>query len=262
MTIACPPDIKKPQEKPQSSNLITIPRFSVTVDEQPKHDNRAILGNLKRQQEQITIASYAAGVWAIAGVGFFAPLVAVTVPPLTDLLGRLQTVSRQILLMERLIDAFEDEGIEIFPRLEPPGLPQIDFFLRFSDKKFIVIRVASQGDSVVSYNEKTESLQFRKRRGGLKTWKPDPLSILGFQQIWIKNERRDLLGSSRDSRKPVAKMLVLWGDTKLNNHNEHLYSTMAGYRALWIQRFGFTCITEENNVIDTIRAYLARERQR
>jgi hypothetical protein len=243
-----------------SSNLATQ-RFAI-VDIKPKHDNQAILEDLKQQQQKLTLACYAAGVWGIAGIGFFPPLVAVAVPPLTILLGKLQTISQQILLMARLIEAFEEEGIEIFPRLDPPGdLLQIDFFLRFPDKKFIVLRIGSQGDSKISYNEKTETLQIR-RHSGLKPWEPDPLSILGRQQIWIKEERRDLLGSSRGSRKPIAKILVLWGDTKLNDHNEHLYSTMAGYRALWIQKFGFTCITEEKDAIDTIRAYLARERQK
>jgi len=230
--------------------------------EKPKHDNRAILKDLERQRELLTIGAYAAGCGALAGVTFFTPLIPAFMPSLAILLGRLQTVSQQVLLMQRLIEAFEEEGIEIHPRLNPPDLKQIDFFLRFSDKKFILLKIGSQGDSTVSFNESTEKLQYRKKGGGLKNWEPDPLSVLNLQVLWIARERRDLKGgSSRDARRPVAKFLILWGATKLGDHNEHLYSTMAGYQALWIKKFGATCIVQEDQAIEAIKAYLAKDRE-
>jgi len=237
----------------------------VDVDEQQKqHNNRAILRDLERQRDLLTISCYAVGVGTLAGMGLvgFNPLVVAAMPPLSVLLGRLQTIGQQVSMMQRLIDAFEAEGIEIHPRLNPPGLRQIDFFLRFPDKKFVALMIASRGDSVISFNEKIETLQCRKKGGGLKNWEPDPLSILSLQILWIAKERRDLKGgSSKDARKPVAKMLVLWGDTKLGDHNEELYSTMAGgYRAVWIRKYGSVCIVQEDQVIDAMKAYLAEER--
>lgn len=247
----------------QSSSVITIKFPAAIVDTQPKHENHAILEDLKRWQQKLTLACYAAGVWGIAGIGFFAPLVAVAVPPLPFLLGKLQTISQQIVLMKRLIEAFEEEGIEIHPRLKPSGLKEIDFFLKFPDKRFIILMIESLGDSVVSYNEKLEALQYRRKGSGLKTLKPDLLSEVTRQQLWIGKERRDLKGgSSRDARRPVAKMIVFWGVTRLNDHNEHLYSTMAGYKALWIRKeFGTVCLVEEKEVIEAIQAYLAKERE-
>ena len=234
----------------------------VNVDEQQQqHNNRAILQDLERQRDLATIGCYAAGVGALMGIAVFSPLITAAMPPVSIMLGRLQTIGQQVSMMRRLIDAF-DEGIEIHPRLNPPGLRQIDFFLRFPDKKFLTLMIASQGDSVVSFNEKTEMLQYRRKGGGLKNWEPDPLSILSLQILWIAKERRDLKGgSSKDARKPVAKMLVLSGATKLGDHNEELYSTMAGgYRALWIRKYGTVCVVEEDQVIEAIIAYLAQDR--
>lgn len=231
-------------------------------EETQKHNNFAILQDLERQRDRLTLGCYAAGAGALVGVTVLTPLVAASMPPLAALLGKLQSISQQVLLMRRLIEAFEPEGIEIHPRIDTPDLKQIDFFLKFPDKKFIILKIGSQGNSVVSFNESTEKLQYRRKGGGLKNWEPDPLSVLNLQVIWIGKERRDLKGgSSRDARRPVAKMLVLWGATKLGDHNEHLYSTMAGYQALWVKKFGATCIVEEEQVIDVIKAYLATERE-
>lgn len=264
------------KERRNEGSLITMPKhICLPVPEQIKHDNRAILQELEQQSNLLTLGCYAAGVGALAGVAFFSPLVPASMPPVAMLLGKLQTISQQVMLMRRLIEAFEVEEIEIHPRLNPPDLQQIDFFLRFPDKKFVVLKIVSLGDSVVSFNKTTERLQYRsdnrwikelepnkKRARGLKNWEPDPLSVLNLQVLWIARERRDLKGgSSRDARRPVAKMLVLQGATKLGNKNEDLYSTMSGYRALWIKKFGSVCIVEEDQVIDAIKAYLTNERE-
>jgi hypothetical protein len=241
----------------------------MTISEYPclpvptKHDNCAILQDLERQRDLLTIGCYAAGVGALAGVAFFSPLVPASMPPLAIMLGKLQAISQQVMLMRRLIEAFEAEEIEIHPRLELPTFKQIDFFLKFPDKRFILIHIASMGNSIVSFNENTERLQFRKRGGGLKNWEPDPLLVIHSQQDWVRRNRRDLMGgSSKDARRPIAKIFVLWGATTLaDDHNEHLYSTMASYRALWIKKFGATCIVQEDQVIEAIKAYLASQRE-
>lgn len=230
--------------------------------EKPKHDNQAILKDLERQRDLLTIGAYAAGIGSLAGVTFFTPLIPAFMPSLTILMGKLQRISQQVLLMQRLIETFEEEGVLIFPRIDTPNSKQIDFFLRFADKKLILLKIASQGDSAVSFNESTEKLQYRKKGGGLKNWEPDPLLALNLQSIWLGKEGKELKGgSSKDTRRPVAKFLILWGATKLGDHNEHLYSTMAGYQALWIKKFGSTCIVQEDQAIEAIKAHLVKQRE-
>ena len=225
--------------------------------------NQAKLKQLEDRHERLTMLSHAVGLGGVAGLAIFSPSAVLTLPPLGLLLGALQTTSQRFLLMTELVEAFEDEDVEIEVGLEPDGVRPIDFFLKFPDKEFILIQIRSLGDSRVTYNEEREALRFKKRGGGLKTWKPDPLFELAEQERWLRRQRYDLLGtSSRDRRRPLAKLLVLSGNTTLGDHPEHLYDTIDDQKHLTIRKFGTTAIVGNNQVVDFIRGYLASRRSR
>lgn len=228
-------------------------------------ENQAKLRQLEQEREQLTVKCAAVGLGGFAGFFLLSPLVAAitALPEFGSLLGELQTNSQRFLLMEELMEALKDENVAIEVGLKPEGLREIDFFLRFSDKEYVLIQIRSLGDVKVTYNEEREALRFRKKGGGSKTWEPDPLFELAEQERWLRRQRPDLLGaSSRDRRRPLAKLLVLWQDTTLGEHPEHLYVTMSDQRFLTIRKNGTTAIVSKNQAIDFIQGYLASRRSK
>jgi hypothetical protein len=221
-------------------------------------ENRAKLGQLEQRRELLTIFSYAAWAGGIAGLVMFSPSAALTLPPLGMLLGELQGASQRFLVMQELVEAFEGEDVAIEVGLKPEGLREIDFFLRFPDKEFILIQIRSVGEAKVVYNEKLEALQFRRKGGGLTTWKPDPLAELTRQEQWLRKERHDLLGtSSRDKRRPLSKLLVLANETTVGEHSEALHFTE---NSLTVRRSGTFSVVSKDQVVNFVRAYLSLRR--
>jgi hypothetical protein len=232
--------------------------FGLAGEETRQH-NQAILNQLKRRQGWLQLLSYTLGFGAIAGFTFFSPTMLAALPSLNWLLGELQTVSQRVILIEALIKAFQREGVKIHSGLPFEGAREIDVFVAFPDKEFILIQNRSLGNSKVFYNQKAEALQFIRKGGGLKTWEPDPLVELAVQEKALRKTRRDLFGgSSKDQRKPLSKLLVLWGETRLGYHDEQMYDTIGGY--LTIRKIGTANVVEKDQAVDFIRAYLAYRR--
>jgi len=230
-------------------------------------ENRTKLEELERRRNDLTIKAAIMGFGGAVGLAVFTPAAIAaligSIPVLDQLLGQLQTISQRYLLMLELIEAFEEEDVAIEVGLEPEGLRAIDFFLRFSDKEYVLIQIRSLGDAKVTYNEEREALRFRKKGGGSKTWEPDPLFELAEQERWLRRQRYDLLGqSARDRRRPLAKLLVLWQETVLGDHPEHLYVTMDDQKYLTIRKMGTTALVTKNQIIDFIQGYLASRRSR
>lgn len=227
-------------------------------------ENQAKLRQLEQRRYWLTVYASAVGAGGIAGFAALSPAVMLPFLPFLSLLaGQLQGTSQRFLLMSGLVEAFEDEDIAIEVGLTIDGLPDIDFFLRFPDKEFILIKIRSLSFSRIVYNEEREALRFKKEGGGLSTWKPDPLNELAEQERWLRKHRPDLLGTtSRDRRRPLAKLLVLWTDTFLGDHPEHLYATIDNQKFLTIRNMGTVTIVEKDQVIQFIRAYLSSRRSR
>lgn len=224
-------------------------------------ENRAKLKQLEDRRNLLTIYSYAVGLGGIAGLVMFSPSVTLTLPPLALLLGELQETSQRFLLLLELLRAFEDENIAVEVGLEPEGLREIDFFLKFPDKEYILVQVRSLGDARVVFNEKLEALQFRRKGGGLTVWRPDPLTELAEQERWLRRHRSDLLGnSSRDRRRPLSKLLALVSETVLGEHSEAFYDTIDQQNYLTIRRMGTFNIVTREQVVSFIRGYLALRR--
>lgn len=223
-------------------------------------ENQAELEQLQQRREQLTIVFLAAALGGIAGFALFS-LAMVAALPVGAIGGELQGTSQRFLLMSELMEAFESEDISIKVGLKGEGIRDIDFFLRFPDKEFILIKIRSLSFSKIVYNEERQALRFRRKKGGVKTWKPDPLLELLDQERWLRKERPDLLGgSSRDRRRPIAKLLVLWDDTVLGEHPEHLYATIGDQKYLTIRNAGTVSIVERDQVINFVQSYLDSRR--
>ncbi len=224
-------------------------------------ENQAKLKELERERDLLSAGAILAGMGVSIATVFVNPLSAIALPSIELLMGKLQGTSQRFNLMSQIVEALEDEDIQITVGLQPEGLRDIDFFLRSPDKEFILIQIRSLGNSKVFFNEKKEVLQFRRKGGGLKTWKPDPLSELIEQERWLRKYRPDLLGgSSRDKRRPISKLLVLANVTVLDDHSEHLYDTINSRKYLTIRKTGTATIVTKDQVADFIRDYLKSRR--
>jgi len=52
----------------------------------------------------------------------------------------------------------------------------------------------------------------------------------------------------KETRRPVIKLLVLTGDTRLGTNKEHLYCMMCDAKALLIRKRTFLYVVEEKNL--------------
>ncbi|MEC4896332.1 MAG: hypothetical protein SAL07_25480 [Oscillatoria sp. PMC 1051.18] len=176
---------------------------------------------------------------------------------------RLQKMNRIMRVMEALLEEFGDE-IVIIPRVPVPNEQPIDLFVRFPGRALFLISIRSRGKQKVVFKENKELLYLRqkRKRGGLSKWKPDPLTELSDYKYWLKNNRRELGLSSRESNRPIAKVLVLAGETDIEVHPEHLYKQTGDQKFLWINTQGSTALIREAEVVDFTKAYLAQEEQK
>ncbi|BAU16005.1 unknown protein (plasmid) [Leptolyngbya sp. NIES-3755] len=173
---------------------------------------------------------------------------------------RLEKVSRLIRLITEILEAFEEMRVEMLPLLKVPKCEPIDLFVRFPGKEFLLFSVRSYGDSAVVYHETKQALYHKRvKRQGLSRCKPDPLIELTEQEFWLRKNRKDLFGgSAKGSRRPMAKVVVIWKPSRLFEHREHLYSTLSDQRFVFIRKEGGAYyLIYRDQVIDFIRAYLA-----
>ena len=171
---------------------------------------------------------------------------------------RLPKVHRIVELIEAIDEAFAQERVETFPLLKAPTLQPIDLFIRFPDKEFLIFAIRSFGEATIVYNERKQTLYYKRGPKGTNKWKPDPLMELSEQAYWLKKYRRDLFGSSRGVRKPMPKVLIIWGETQLQQHHEHLYKQVGEQAFLFLPRDSGACyVIHQEPVIDFIRAHLA-----
>lgn len=226
-------------------------------------ENQAKLEALRAQREWRTVLVGAVGVGGVAGLAIFSPAALLLFPPLEFSLGELQRVSQRFLVMSELVEALEDEDVQIEVGLKAEGVREIDFFLRFSDKEYVLIQIRSLGYAKVAFDEKIGALRFRGRKGGFRTWEPSPLQELAEQERWIRKYRSNLLGTTaREKRQPIAKLLIVWDDTLtfLSEHPEHLYATIDSQKFLTVRTTGTVSIVMRDQIVSFIRAYLSSRR--
>ncbi|NEQ28381.1 MAG: hypothetical protein F6K28_57270, partial [Microcoleus sp. SIO2G3] len=219
-------------------------------------DNQETLQQLEDEKDQLS--AWAATIFSgsiLAGlttfsIGMLGILLAWK--PMT----RLEKVARLIKLIQAILDEFEQWGVEVLPLIRVPRYQPIDLFVRFPGKEFLLFAIRSHGESVIVYNEAKQCLYQKRSPRGMSRWKPDPLVDLSEQAYWLRKNRRELFGSSKGVRKPMAKVLVLWGQTQLDQHREHLYATLGGKKFLFIPREGGACyVIHQSQVIHFVRAW-------
>jgi len=226
-------------------------------------NNREILRQLEQEQALVEASCYGVSGAMASGVGFILPWLTLgSLPALHVLLNRLKKLGQLIRVVTAIVNAFETEGVEIFPRLEAPGYQPIDLFIRFPDKEFLLISIRSFSSSTIVYNEKLEALQIRRRgRKGLYIWRPDPLTELSEQEQVLRKTRRDLFGgSSRDSRRPLGKVLVMSEGTNVDEHSAHLYRSVETQKWLTVKKRGTTTVVKEDQITAFIRTYLIEQK--
>lgn len=221
---------------------------------------------LKQIQQQKDLHSAAALGWGgvvIIGSILFSPLILVGLAPTTATFNGVQKTAQLERVVPTLLEAFEKEGVQVFASLDIEGQQDLDLFVRFPDKTFFAIAIRSKGASKIVFSENVDDLRV-KRKGGTASnkWKPHPLQELNDQELWLRKNRRDLFGgSSRDSRRPVVKVLALWGDTKLGLHPESLYSKIGSSSYLVLRKTGTICMLEENQLVSFIRDWRLEQMQ-
>lgn len=175
-------------------------------------------------------------------------------------LDKIQKLAQLIHLMRLLLREFEHLGVQIFPKLEVPGQKHpLDLLVRFPKKAHILISIRCKGESQIIYNEEKEALYVRrKKKKGIKVWKPCPLVELSDYTHWL-NKNRQIFGiSSKEVRNiPLAKVLVLWKPTLVGDHRDELYTTIESFKLLILKKKGVAFVITEKNIVNFIKAYLA-----
>ncbi|NJL21984.1 MAG: hypothetical protein HC895_16110 [Leptolyngbyaceae cyanobacterium SM1_3_5] len=230
----------------------------------PFKKNWEALAELQQENERL-----AAG-WVISSLTAATYLIAPLAPPggaATAAAGlmvgawtswRSTKVVRLLQTGKALLQRFESQGIEIYPRIPVDGMNPIDLFVRFPKKTHLFISIRSKGDREVVYNEEREVLQLKKRgKPGLSLWEPNPLVELADYKSWF-DKNRGLFGmSSKEAIKtPAAKVLSLWHPTTAETHRDHLYTEMGDLKLLVLRRKGSTFVIQEEELINFIQAWL------
>lgn len=216
---------------------------------------------IKQLEQELSLlqAGYGiAGTAMTGGVIFTNPLVATGgIVALNVILRRIEKVSRIIRVGTKILNTFEAQSIEMYSRLEVPGQNPLDLFLRFPSA-MLLISIRSMGNSEIVFKESNETLYVKRKGKGSKKWLPDPLLELSEYQSWLKNNRQEFGMSSREVRKPLGKVLVLSGGSKIDEHQEQLYSSLFGENLLTLSRKGTAIVILEDQLIDFITAHLAK----
>lgn len=184
--------------------------------------------------------------------------------PMGFVLRRVQKLHQLMRVLKPLLEAFEEDGMEALTELQVPGFQYtaLDLFVRFPSKNFFAIALRSQGKTKITYNEEKQAFVVRKLDNGkgLRPWKPDHLEQLRQQEYWLrKNHAETLFGKgAKDRRKPLVKLLVITGETLINQHPEHLYATIGNQKVLLIRRQGSGSIyvMRQEQLVDFIKGWL------
>lgn len=225
-------------------------------------NNRDILEQLAQERALTEKFCYGSGMVMLTGMAIANPVITVgSVTTLGISLRKLQKLSQLLMAGTAIVDAFEAEGVEIFPQIEVPNCQPVDLFVRFfPSKEFLLISLRSLSGATVVYNEAIETLQVRRKNKGLKKWEADPLSELSDQELWLRKNRRDLFGgSSNDARRPLAKLLILTGETKFHDHSESLYREINDEKFFTVKKKGTISVITDDQIVPFIRAYLGQQ---
>jgi hypothetical protein len=120
----------------------------------------------------------------------------------------------QILRVSKILfEKYKDQNIEVYPRLFLPDHGYIDIFVKFPapHKKFALIALSSVGvGHRVYYIQKYNKLFDRTiKTRARKEYDCSKVENFKSQEIVLKKHHRHLLGSARESKKPIVKIFAL-----------------------------------------------------
>lgn len=249
-----------------SPTLEVVPKANLGMEmELPLHNEQALKQLRKEKNELSTIATTESFAGAALGaflhpVGFglfaaaYKPLVAI------NKIARIESV------MTKLAEKFNNEEIQIFPSLKVgKDWEPIDLYIRVPGKTHILVAIRSCGDRLTSYDPEKKVLKLKnlKGSGGLKTWKkPDPIEELSVYQRWISDNRKTFGMSSREaSKRPTAKVLLLWPPTKVREAHhitKDFYQQIGGVTTLAVPARGTIFVLEKENFVPFVSAWIER----
>lgn len=228
-------------------------------------DNRALLLQLEQKRDWLSANDGAASSVAIGG--------AVTSNPTPEkggavgasvALKEIQKLNQITRALTAILDAFEDrQEIDVLTSLEVPEQGTLDLLIKFLTAKInFAIALRSQGQARITYREEKEALYRRNKSGGIKPWTPDHVQKLNEQEFWLRKNQNWVFGSSsRQRSRPLIKLLVLTGETRLGQHPEHLYATIGTEKVLLLRQKISVYVLEEKQLIPLIEGFIAQKSQ-
>ena len=103
-----------------------------------------------------------------------------------------------------------------------------------------------------------ENLRFVRKKGKKKT----PIDLVentGKQDYWIRQTYGKALGmNKREADRPMIKVLVACGATRLGDFPDHLDSEMGGVRYAAIQKRTYLNCVNEEDLAKFLAAWLSR----
>ncbi len=159
---------------------------------------------------------------------------------------------------ERMVAAIQEafKDVQTYHRVQIGERHDLDIFVRFPDKTMFAISVKNWGKGKIVFHEQRNLLCLRQANRSLRYLDaPEPLTELIEHELWLrKNNRTVFGGSSRDSRRPVKKVLAFAPPTIIQGHRENLYATIGDQKFVCVERGKSSIfIISEDKLIDFIR---------
>jgi hypothetical protein len=204
-----------------------IPSFCLDLKDDGYLQNYEALERLKIERDLWTGISSLGGLLTLAPALLAPPLISLAALPNTGLTGLsleyLGRVSRLYLTTKMLLDYFGDEGIKITPRVKT-DFGVIDLLVKMPDKRLFALCLRSNGENFIRWREDRQAFYvYRAGKKGLKEWYPGTHVLKNFSQQtnWLRQTKSSLLGaSSAERKKPIVRVLVLTGKTKLDRAHD------------------------------------------
>lgn len=232
---------------------------NVTIDS----DRRAALREIQQKIDLASVDYGVAGAAAIGGLAISNPLLAMAgLAGAAVALDNIQKLNQLVRTLTVILDAFEKRiEIEYLTQLEVPDNGVLDLLVKFLTARVnFAIALRSQGQATITYKEEKEALYRRNKSGGLKPWTPDHIHRLNEQEFFLRKYQNHLLGSSSRQRcRPIVKLLVLTGETRLGQHPEHLYVTIGQEKVLLLKKRISVYVMEEKQLVPFIEGFLAQK---
>lgn len=163
---------------------------------------------------------------------------------------------------ERMVAAIQEafKDAQVYHRVQIGERHDLDIFVRFPDKTMFAISVKNWGKGKVVFHEQRNLLCLRQANRSLRYLDaPDPLAELIEHELWLrKNNRAVFGGSSRDSRRPVKKVLAFAPPTIIQDHRAELYAMIGDQQFVCVERGKSSIfVISEDKLIDFISVNVA-----